>query len=244
MDGGHQFLPPFRRQSRFVFDGESLFDPLPVDQITALFEWGLNWCVTQTAHRYLILHAGVAALGDDAILLPGTSGSGKSTLTTALCFSGWRLLSDELALIDRHDGLVYPMPRPLSLKNASIDLIRSLFPQARIGASIWTERKGTVALVCPPIDSVLASNRPARIRRIVFPTFDSGSVNTTTEVSRGRAFSRLFESAFNYGVAQGQDFDCLADLVEAAPALDLRFNDLTSAKSLIDDMFQRLTCAA
>jgi hypothetical protein len=38
--------------------------------------------------------------GGRALLLPAPSGSGKSTLCAGLAFNGWRLLSDELALLD------------------------------------------------------------------------------------------------------------------------------------------------
>jgi serine kinase of HPr protein (carbohydrate metabolism regulator) len=54
-------------------------------------------------------------MGGKGVLLSAVSGSGKSTLSAELALNGWRLLSDELALIDSEVKLV-PLTRPVSLK--------------------------------------------------------------------------------------------------------------------------------
>jgi hypothetical protein len=127
--GARRWLRP---QIQFDLDGHFPFKPLPRDQAFAMLEWGLNWCVSNYAHRFLILHAAVLEQGGRAVLLPAPPGSGKSTLTAALCLRGWRLFSDELALIDTATGLVWPMTRPVSLKNQSIDVIQAFEPAAVI----------------------------------------------------------------------------------------------------------------
>ncbi|HEY9145854.1 MAG TPA: HprK-related kinase A, partial [Thiobacillus sp.] len=106
----------FRPQVNFSFDGAQPFKPLPLDQAYPMLEWGLNWCVSMHAHHYLIIHAAVVEKNGLAAILPAPPGSGKSTLTAGLVLSGWRLLSDELTLIDRKTGLLHALPRPVSLK--------------------------------------------------------------------------------------------------------------------------------
>ena len=101
-----------RPQVRFSFDGMQPFKPLPRDQAFPMLEWGLNWCVSTQAHHYLIIHAAVVEKNGLAAILPAPPGSGKSTLTAGLVLSGWRLLSDELTLIDRKTGLLHALPRP------------------------------------------------------------------------------------------------------------------------------------
>ena len=70
-----------------------------------MLEWGLNWCVAGHAHQYLMLHAAALERNGRAVILPGDPGAGKSTLTAALMLSGWRLLSDEITLVDRERRL-------------------------------------------------------------------------------------------------------------------------------------------
>lgn len=57
-------------------------------------------------------------------IVPAPLDSAKRTLCAALVGKGWRLLSDELALVRLDTGELVPLPRPISLKNASINIIR------------------------------------------------------------------------------------------------------------------------
>jgi len=115
--GLRRFVGP---QALFRFEGNPPFRPLAAAQAFPLFEWGLNWCVSEHCHQYLIIHAAVIERAGRAMILPAPPGSGKSTLCAGLVARGWRLLSDELTLIDIDRRSVVPFPRPISLKNASI----------------------------------------------------------------------------------------------------------------------------
>ena len=137
-----------------------------------MMEWGLNWCISGHMHQYLILHAAVLARGDDAVILPGPPGAGKSTLTAALALRGWRLLSDELTLIDPETGLLHGLARPVSLKNQSIDVIRAFAPEAVIGPVARDTAKGTVAHLKPSTVSVAGWRFPAKPAWVVFPRWE------------------------------------------------------------------------
>ena len=153
----------FRPQVNFHFDSSTPFKPLPADQAFAQLEWGMNWCIAGQAHHYLLLHAAVLERNGRAVILPGDPGAGKSTLTAALMLSGWRLLSDELTMIDRDDGLVVPLARPVSLKNESIEVIRSFDSRAVFGDIAHDTHKGTVSHLRASEDSVKRMRRrPAR----------------------------------------------------------------------------------
>ena len=115
----------FRPQVIFSFDGFIPFKPLPQIQAFAMFEWGLNWVIANNAHQYLIIHAAVIERNGVVCILPGTPGSGKSTLCAALVCKGWRLLSDEMALISTATGDIYPVPRPVSLKNQTSEFYQN-----------------------------------------------------------------------------------------------------------------------
>lgn len=158
-----------RPQVTFSFDGVRPFKPLPRDQAFPMLEWGLNWCASTQAHHYLIIHAAVVEKNGLAAILPAPPGSGKSTLTAGLVLSGWRLLSDELTLIDRKTGLIQPLPRPVSLKNQSIDVIRQFAPEAFINRASHDTAKGTVAHMRPPRDSVMNQHETARPGWVIFP---------------------------------------------------------------------------
>lgn len=57
-----------RPQAIFSFDGHLPFKPLPQTQSFAMFEWGLNWCVANNAHQYLVIHSAVVEKNGKAII--------------------------------------------------------------------------------------------------------------------------------------------------------------------------------
>lgn len=228
----------WRPQITFAQDGVSPFQPLPVVQAYPMLEWLLNWCVSQRAHGYLLIHAAVLERHGRAVILPAPPGSGKSTLCAALVSHGWRLLSDEMTLVRPADGLLVPLPRPVSLKNASIDVIRAAFPVAMLSPPVEGTVKGTVAHVRPPRASIERAAEPARPAHIVFPRFEAGAATSLEPVPKARAFMQVADNSFNYPSLGQRGFDTLAGLVDACGCHAFRYSDLPEALALFDRLAQ------
>ncbi|MCW5632309.1 MAG: HprK-related kinase A [Rubrivivax sp.] len=224
----------WRPQVVFEFEGEEPFNPLPGDQGFPLLEWGLNWCVYGLCHQHLTLHAAVLERNGRALLLPAPSGSGKSTLCAALLFSGWRLLSDELALVVPATGELLPLPRPVSLKNASIDVISRFAPGVRFGSRVEETAKGVVAHFAPPEAAVRESHRRARPGWIVFPRYAAGTPARLRAMERSRAFVQLIENAFNYDIYGREGFELIGQLVDRSGCYGFEYGDLAQAVALFD----------
>ncbi len=208
--GIHRFWRP---QARFLVDDQNPFIPLPADQAAPMFEWGLNWTVASRSLGYSVLHAAVLAKGEDAIILPGFPGAGKSTLCASLALlEGWRLFSDELAILDPSDGRLLPHPRPISLKNQSIDIVAG-FPGARIGPRFEDTRKGTVAHAAAPESSMDQASQPGRPRWLVFPRFEAGAQTQVVEIPRAEAFALIQQQSFNRDRMGDVGFDTICRLL-------------------------------
>lgn len=229
---------PLRRWLRpqvvFSFDGELPFKPLPYDQAYPMLEWGLNWCVSMHAHQYLVIHAAVVEKNGGAAILPAPPGSGKSTLTAGLVLSGWRLLSDELALVDRRSGLIHPLPRPVSLKNASIPLIRAFSPEAFINRPSHDTAKGTVAHMRPPKESVRRQHVAARPAWVIFPRWTAGAATALTPRSAAQTFMFLAQNAFNYSQLGADGFRTGTRLIDQVACYDFAYSDLDDAVLAFD----------
>jgi hypothetical protein len=226
----------FRPQINFWYDGHSPFKALPANHAFALLEWGLNWCVAGHAHHYLMLHAAALERNGLAVILPGDPGAGKSTLTAALMLSGWRLLSDEIALVDRDDGCLVGLARPVSLKNASIDVIRSAYPDAFIGAPAYDTHKGTVAHLRPTEDSVARVDERAQPRWIIFPRWREGVEARLTLHSRADAFLHTASHAFNYSLLGSLGFELNAALIDGCACHDFEYSRLDDAIRVLAEL--------
>jgi HprK-related kinase A len=225
-----------RRQVLFEFDGARPFKPLPFPQAFPMMEWGLNWCVSSHCHNFLIFHAAVIAQEDRALILAAPPGYGKSTLCAALVNRGWRLLSDELTLFDPRAGNVLPLARPVSLKNASIDVIRTFAPDAALSPVVADTVKGSVSHMRPPVGSVRRANDPAKPHWVVFPRFESGAATKLSHYAKSRAFMQLADNAFNYNVHDRRGFETVADLISGSACYEFRYGNLNEAVSVFNTL--------
>lgn len=225
-----------RPQVNFWLDGNMPFKPLRQDHAFALLEWGMNWCIVGHCHHYLLLHAAVLERNGRCVILPGDPGAGKSTLTAALTLSGWRLLSDELAIVDRHDGLIVPLARPVGLKNDSIGIIRAFDSGAVLGEPAYDTHKGTVSHLRPPAESVARMGEKGRAAHIVFPRWKAGASARLECHSKADAFMHAANHAFNYSLLGRLGFDLTADLIDACDCWDFEYSELNDALRIFEDL--------
>lgn len=224
----------YRPQIRFFFDNQPPFHPLPADQAFPMLEWGLNWCVSNHCHQYLTLHAAVLERNGRALILPAPPGSGKSTLCAALATRGWRLLSDELTLIDPASGRVQPLPRPVSLKNQSIDVIRAFAPDAVFNPPVFDTIKGTVAHMRAPANALRRSDERALPGWIVLPQYIADSPARLSPLSRARGLMALIQNAFNFEQHGRRGFELLGNVVAASTCHSFSYGNLDEAIAVFE----------
>lgn len=225
-----------RGEAEFLFDEQSPFDPIPDGQAYAFLEWGMNWCVSLHTNEYLKLHAAVVARNDAAVIFPGVPGAGKSTLCAAMGLAGWRILSDEHAMIPPGSTDVIPLCRPVSLKNESIDVIRGFSPEAIIGPVSKETHKGVVAHLKADLDPKSHDTGPLPVKAMVFPTFSPGQEQRLVPRRRTESFLLAAYHSFNYSLLCETGFEAMQTLVEKVNCYDLFYHDLDWALGALDQL--------
>jgi HprK-related kinase A len=226
----------FHPQVNLSIDGESPFDPFPADTHFPLLEWGVNWAFAMRGNHHLLLHAGVVERGGRAVILPALPASGKSTLTAALSTRGYRLLSDEFAVVRLADAALLPIPRAVALKNESIEIIRKFAPDAVLGPHFPKTRKGRVAHLAPNEASVAARGLAAMPALVVFPMYTPGLAAELESFPKARAFTKLSVNSFNYELLGPAGFDAVGTLISRCGCYQLRFGDLDAAIAAISHL--------
>jgi HprK-related kinase A len=236
--GVRRWLRPL---SRFVFDGRPVFDPMPASHAYPLLEWAMNWCISALDLHHLTLHAAVLERDGKALILPAPPGSGKSTLCAGLMHTGWRLLSDELTLIDlQAPHAITPLCRPVSLKNTSIDVIaRFSGGQAVFNRITHHTIKGSVSHMRVPAEHLARVGETAQARWVVFPRWVAGAPAQMTPRSRAGSLVEVARNAFNYLPLGEVGFQVLADVIEGCDCLDFSYSDLHEAAAVFDDLVLR-----
>jgi HprK-related kinase A len=231
----------FRPQAQFSVNGRAPFSKVPARLAHGLFEWGFNWCVGTISHQWLVVHSAVVEKDGVAALLPAAPGSGKSTLCAALAFSGWRLMSDEFALIDPASGELIALPRPISLKGASIDVMGSRVPALRFSPVLTDFDATTARHVAPPTDAVVNQRARARAAWVIVPKWTAGAPLSLEPTGRARMLAHLADSSFNYNLVGPAGFDRLAEIVDASECFKLTYSDLDDALECFEQLRRNST---
>jgi len=220
----------------FSFDGFEPFSPLAQGEGFAFLEWGLNWCVTTYLHTWLTVHSAVLERQGRALILPAPPGSGKSTLCASLLLNGWRLLSDEMTLLDPGTGLVTPFPRPVSLKNQSIDIIRHRDNTVVIGPVAFDTLKGNVAHMRAPLDSLHRANEKALPAWVIFPQYVADAPARLTPRGKATSFMQLAENSFNQSAHGRRGFNALTRLIDQCDCYDFSYGHLDEAMAIFAEL--------
>jgi HprK-related kinase A len=226
-----RFIKP---QVTFCLGNEQPFKPLPVAQSYPVLEWGMNWCIAATDFNHLIIHAAVLVKNGKAIVFPATPGSGKSTLSAYFALSGWQLYSDEMAIIDTKTLKVKPLFRPICLKNQSIPLVKSWFPEAIFTGTAHDTQKGDVAHLKVCDWNEYKTFQEVEIVAIIYPKYQESVKEIQPYIiNKVEGFEKLISNSFNYNILGKTAFECTQKLIENTTQAEITYSELSEASDIL-----------
>jgi hypothetical protein len=161
----------------------------------------------------LFVHAGVVAVGDRGIVLPGPSHAGKTHLVHALARAGATYYSDELAVVDE-DGLLHPYAKPLTIRQAGT-AGRLRLPASAFGACVGAH--------------------PVRAALIVATRYEPGAPWTPRPLTPGEAAVVLLQNTLETGMGPAAALRRLGRVAAGAAAIDTARGDADAAAAAILD---------
>lgn len=168
--------------------------PLPAERLFPLLLDRMRSLAYQGTDYLLSVHGAVVTKGRQGVLLPGQSGAGKSTLTAVLVANGYKLLTDEAAVLARDGCRALPVPVPVGLKAGSWPVAEALFPG--FAAQAVHERWDGLALryLLPPASA--RAETACAISHVVFPRFAAGADLAVTALTPVAALRRMTEAGY------------------------------------------------
>ena len=183
----------------FAMDGISWVRHAALAVAVGALDQQLRLYIAGRAPDLVFVHAGVAALGEAAIIIPGRSFSGKTTLVRALVEAGAAYMSDEYAVLDA-EGSVHPYARRLSIR-AGYGTPHGEWDVAELGgvAAHRTARAALVVLTCYRTDGHWQPKRRTTADGVVAVLANTVKAQAhprecLTAVSRSLTGARVLES--------------------------------------------------
>ncbi|MBL4802310.1 MAG: HprK-related kinase A [Emcibacter sp.] len=211
------------------------FVPLPESMGLLSVEMGLNWQVAYGCKTHILLHAGVVERNGVGVIIPAISGSGKSTLSAGLAYDGARFFSDEFGMLDTVTGDLYPYPRPVSLKNESIAVMKEwVGSDEPFSKEYEGTPKGTICYLRPPQSSLDNMSQPVKPRVVIHPVFDPNAKPDIKILTKTMAFFRLVRSSANYSDIGEPAFHALAKVAEDCISCEITYSTLEEGIQLVD----------
>ena len=207
-------------------------------------EAAINQQVLQTHAEYFQLHAGVMARDNGAVVFTGKSGTGKTTLAAALLARDWKYVCDEFALINPDSLLVYPFPKPLSIKQSGLDLIRELeLPICdRDWVSPKVDRRFTFVVPWEIRADCLAA--PCAINVILFATRREHMPPRLTRLSDSEAAMTLYRLGLNTHNLKRAGFDAAVSLARRTRCFEVNLGSLEHDCDMIESLMSESRMAA
>lgn len=204
-----------------------------IEHFIGLINLQLINVINQTTDRYWMgaVHASAISAGKDAVLFTAPSGSGKSTFAALLYNLGYQVLSDDFAPISLNQPKVYSFPEGISVKNRSLKVLQSYFPElAELGDSLDEDVR---EVFLPVSRGQLPEPKP--VKAIVFLKYDATVGFEMKRISNLDAMDRFLQQLWlpptNEVARQFMDW------YFQIPCYTLRYSDAVKALDSVSGLF-------
>lgn len=191
----------------------------------------------------LLFHAAVVVKHGRAVVFPGEAGSGKTTVAAALMARGYRVFSDELAVLNVDSLRVSPLPLPMSIKPRSVEPLSRYYPGlAQCAMHRRADGKKVRYLSLSGEKRTGSTDDSAPVVLLVFPKYTQGTENRLTAIDEAGALRHLAETGSSNRDLTSRDVEAMIAVVKTNPCYELAFTDVSQAVALLEKHVLRRHC--
>ena len=184
----------------------------------------------------LMFHAAALQKAGKTIVMPANSGSGKSTLTAALSSADWRCFTDELAVFDREELSLIPLPIPMRIRSGSFTPLLPFYPNIPELPVYQDLYENQIRWIILPKDKLAAKSTSVQITTLIFPRYSENAKTSLVSLDKFFALERLTVTGSSERDMTLEDAKAMVRLIEQTPCFELIFSDLQEAITAIESI--------
>jgi dephospho-CoA kinase len=141
----------------------------------------------------MTVHASAISNGRKTILFSAPVGSGKTTFAALLQTQGYHIISDDFVPIEQSSFKAYPLPIAMSVKEGSLELLTSHYPELDQSSLIYINSKKKVKYL--PVDTKMM-NMIFPVNEFVFIKYDNSVDFAIEKIDPVKAITQLLDEAW------------------------------------------------
>ena len=226
---------PESREWSLKHAGKSLFKGENLAGLGTILMGEAIFHLIRENYKGLAIHAGLVSNENACILIPGNSGSGKSSVTTWLMCNGMRYHTDELVSINLATREIKAFTRPLNIKSAGLEAVKSLFDYQSVEDRILTSTMSTMIphrLVNPDFTTEIPD-----LTHVLFPKYIADSKSEMIRLSGAEAGLEMMRSNVIARNLPSHGFGQITKLVRDIPAFRLHYQHYDDLQDLLAGIY-------
>ena len=182
-----------------------------------------------------VIHASSVCQGKQSVMFPAQPGAGKSTLAALLIAHGCRLVSDDFTPVALENQHLYPFPGAISVKQGSMPLLKSYFPELESAPEVLNPSKGGKVSYLAPPDPLPLTEGGYAVSAIVFVQYDGESDCELERVNNLELINDFLNESWLAHKAQAAEQ--FMDWYLGTPCYKLRYGNHKKAVESIQKLF-------
>lgn len=181
----------------------------------------------------MTVHASAISDGNKTILFSAAPGSGKTTIAALLRAHGYQIISDDFVPIEQTSFNAYPFPIAMSIKEGSMELLKSHYPELETKPLVTINAKKKVRYLS--VDSnIMGMIFP--VNEFVFIKYDKTIDFQLEEIEPMEAIKQLLDEA--WVPASPENVEIFLDKILKASFYRLTYSDNKKALNAISQLFK------
>lgn len=180
----------------------------------------------------MTVHASAISDGKKTILFSASAGSGKTTFAALLKTHGYHIISDDFVPIEKSTFKAYPLPIAMSVKEGSMDLLTTHYPELDKKTYIEINPKKKIKYL--PVDSQIV-NMVFPVNEFVFIKYDHSVDLFIEKCEPIEALKKLFEEAWIPPAVE--NVEVFLDKIRSASFYNLTYSNNEMAIEAINQIF-------
>lgn len=195
----------------------------------------INVMHTKTDDDWLMtVHASAISNRKKTILFSASPGNGKTTMAALLQSRGYQLISDDFVPIDRKSFNAWPFPIAMSVKQGSMNLLVSLFPELEHKELSYITPEKSVRYLA---NNVNQNSTPGRfpVKEVVFIAYNPKVDFIVEKLDTISGFKLLLDQAWIVPFAGNAEI--LLEWIPSVTFIKLTYSDNEKALNAITELF-------